>query len=120
MIFDSCILIDVLNNIASARHIIATTPTRKVSVVTRIELLTGRDRGEADRGRRLLQGFDEIAVDTAIAEIAAMLRTQWRLKTPDAIVAATAQATGMGLLTRDAGLARLPGVILAYKLPVDP
>nr|WP_310523615.1 PIN domain-containing protein [Polymorphobacter sp.] len=109
-------MIDALNGVGDARRLIGTTPKRFVSVVTRIELLTGRGTAEADRGRRLLQGFDEIGVDTAVAEMAAALRTQWRLQTPDAIIAATARWQGVGLYTRDAGMARLPGALLACVL----
>jgi predicted nucleic acid-binding protein len=75
-------------------------------------------------GAKLLLPFTRIAsladqnTNTCFVEIisdaAARLRQQYRLKTPDAIIAATAAAQGVPLLTRDAALAAVPDAVLAY------
>lgn len=66
----------------------------------------------------LLRGmnFETFPVSTGIAERAAELRAQYRLRTPDALQLATAiEAGGQAFLTNDAGLRRvtaLPVLVL--------
>lgn len=54
-------------------------------------------------------------LDTRIALLAAELHRQYRLATADAIVYATAQESGADLLTCDAHLDGLPGVVFVPK-----
>lgn len=115
--YDSVILIDLINGRAEARRLVeATDPNQRViSMVTRTEVLTGaRSDAEWARAMAMLERFVQIDVTAAIADAAARLRQQHRLKTPDAIIAATAAASGAPLFTRDAALAALPGAQLAY------
>ncbi len=56
-------------------------------------------------------GLTTVEVDSNIAEIAAQLRADYNLRTPDAIQMATAISTGSSFfLTNDARLPSLPGL----------
>jgi len=71
------------------------------SVVTRCELFAGRNAKEESLGL-LLSAFAELPVDRAIAERAGRIRRTTDIRTPDALIAATALEHGLGLLTRNA------------------
>lgn len=70
------------------------------SVVTRCELFSGRDT-EEDAVRRLLAPFDVLPVDRSIAERAGRLRRSSGVRTPDALIAATALQHQLVLVTRN-------------------
>ena len=70
------------------------------SVVTRCELFAGRKVDE-ETVQRLLEPFEEIAVDRAVAERAGRLRRAGGLRTPDALIAATALERELVLVTRN-------------------
>ncbi len=71
------------------------------SVVTRCELFAGR---EAEEGivRLLLEPFEEVPVDRPVAERAGRMRRAGALRTPDALIAATALERQLVLVTRNA------------------
>lgn len=48
-----------------------------------------------------LEVFDEIAMDAEIKDVAIKIRRSYRLKLPDAIIAATALHLGLPLITRN-------------------
>lgn len=115
MIFDSCILIDALKNHVEARRLIVMNRERAISVVTRSEVLAGADTEAAQRTARALLGrFVNIEVDAALADLAGHGRREHRLKLPDALVLASAQSRGVGVVTRDRALARAAGTVPAY------
>jgi predicted nucleic acid-binding protein len=68
--------------------------------------------------RAFLKGFDVIPLDETIAERAVDLRRSHRIRLPDAIIWATAQAKAMLLVTRNTKdfAADDPSVRLPYKL----
>ena len=70
------------------------------SVVTRCELFAGREVEEVTV-QRLLEPFDEIPVDRIVAERAGRLRRASGLRTPDALIAATALERKLVLVTRN-------------------
>ncbi|MDQ6711931.1 MAG: type II toxin-antitoxin system VapC family toxin [Candidatus Dormibacteraeota bacterium] len=70
------------------------------SVVTRCELFAGREV-EEETVQRLLEPFEEIPVDRAVAERAGRLRRAGGLRTPDALIAATALERQLLLVTRN-------------------
>ncbi len=70
------------------------------SVVTRCELFAGR-AAEQDPIRVLLEPFRELSIDREIAELAGRLRRQTAIRTPDALIAATALYHGLTLVTRN-------------------
>ena len=70
------------------------------SVITRCELFAGREV-EEEAVQRLLEPFDEVPVDRPVAERAGRLRRADRLRTPDALIAATALEHQLVLVTRN-------------------
>jgi len=70
------------------------------SVVTRCELFAGREM-EEETVQRLLEAFGELPVDRAVAESAGRLRRAGGLRTPEALIAATAIEHQLMLVTRN-------------------
>ncbi len=70
------------------------------SVVTRCELFAGRGADE-DVLRLLLAPFRELPVDRGIAERAGRIRREAGVRTPDALIAATALQHRLTLVTRN-------------------
>jgi toxin FitB len=80
------------------------------SVVTRCELFAGRHVDE-DLVVTLLAPLHEVAIGREIAEAAGRLRRETGVRTPDALIAASALAEGLELMTRNApDFARIPGL----------
>jgi predicted nucleic acid-binding protein len=77
-----------------------------VSIITEIELLgfPRLTRQDEARIRSLLSGFTVVAVDQRIAGQAVTIKRRHSLKTPDAIIAATALLEDACLVTRDQDL----------------
>lgn len=86
------------------------------SVITRCELLARAAEHEADV-RRLLAGMDEVAVDRRVADRAGLLRREiGSLRTPDALIAATALVHGLSLMTRnERDFKKVPGLRLRRR-----
>lgn len=59
---------------------------------------------------RWLGDFQIISVDSSIARHAARLRREYKLKTPDAIIVATAIFFRVALITRDRELQKIKGL----------
>ena len=70
-------------------------------MVTRCELYAGREI-EEETIQVLLEPFEELPVDRPIAERAGRLRRAGGLRTPDALIAATALERQLVLVTRNA------------------
>jgi predicted nucleic acid-binding protein len=70
------------------------------SVITRCELFAGR-QAEEETVQRLLEPFEEVPVDRPLAELAGRLRRVGGLRTPDALIAATALERQLVLVTRN-------------------
>jgi len=72
-----------------------------VSTITETELLSHKylEVQEIVDINELLKSFSLISVDSNIAKIAGALRRKYSLKTPDALIAATAIFTGSTLVT---------------------
>ncbi len=70
------------------------------SVITRCELFAGRE-AEEETVQRLLEAFEEVPVHRPVAERAGRLRRAGGLRTPDALIAATALEHELVLITRN-------------------
>jgi predicted nucleic acid-binding protein len=83
-----------------------------VSVITEMELLSYPDLNvnEEREIRRFLSGVVVVALTPHIQTVAIQLRRLYRLRLPDAIVAATSISLGVDLLTSDRRLANTPSL----------
>jgi predicted nucleic acid-binding protein len=70
------------------------------SAITRCELFASREV-EEETVQRLLEPFEEVPVDRPVAERAGRLRRSGGLRTPDALIAATALERQLVLVTRN-------------------
>ncbi|GHT75821.1 hypothetical protein FACS189456_7510 [Bacteroidia bacterium] len=83
-----------------------------ISVISEIELLgkKGISQQEATNIRNLIAGFPMFGLTNEIKEMAISLRQQCAIKTPDAIIAATAIHTKLTLVTADKGFKNIPNL----------
>ncbi len=100
----------LISHLTGERRFDPGTDRVSYSVVTRCELFAGRGADERTINR-LLAPFTEIPVDRRIAERAGRLRRDLRIRTPDALIAASAIAHKLDLMTRNTrDFARVPGL----------
>ena len=80
-----------------------------ISIISEIELLgkKGISTQEAADIRTLLKGFPVISINDEIKEAAISLKQKYSIKTPDAIIAATAQSLSLTFITADKGFANI-------------
>jgi predicted nucleic acid-binding protein len=101
-VFDTNILIDLLNGVIEANNEVGRYARVAISRVSWIEVLTGvRDDEDQKRVESLLAFFEMIELDEAVSRRTIHLRKQYRLKVPDALVFASAKLHGSILVTRD-------------------
>ena len=101
-LFDTNILIDHLNGVAKATREIQRSDDPAISVITWIEVMTGAaTQDEEAILKSFLANFQCLPVSNAVSERAALIRRQKRIKMPDAIILATAEAAGRMLVTRN-------------------
>jgi predicted nucleic acid-binding protein len=117
-LFDTNILVDYLNAVPESRTELQRYTEKAISIITWIEVMVGADPNVEAATRNFLNGFDVVAVDEHIAERAVALRRNHRIKLPDAVIWATAQAHAMLLVTRNTKdfPDDDPGVRAPYKL----
>lgn len=118
-VLDTNVLIDNLNGVAAARTEIARYERVTISVVTWIEVMAGAaDDGEEQRLRSFLATFTLQELTQEIADRAASIRRASRLRLPDAIIRATADALGQLLVTRNTRDfdARDPAIRVPYRI----
>jgi predicted nucleic acid-binding protein len=101
-LYDTNILIDHLNGIVKATRELERTGDPAISMITWIEVMTGASSPEEEAIlRSFLLNFECLPVSSAVAERAAIVRRQMRLKMPDAIILATAEDSARVLVTRN-------------------
>jgi predicted nucleic acid-binding protein len=118
-LFDTNILIDHLNGITKATREITRSKGPAISVITWIEVMTGAaSQNEEAILRAFLSNFQCLEITREVAERAAVIRRQKRIKMPDAIILATAEAVGRQLVTRNVKdfPAGTRGVRVPYKI----
>jgi predicted nucleic acid-binding protein len=98
-LLDTDVLIDHLRG-SRRLELSEAVPLPFISVVTRCELFAGQDVDEAAL-RALLAGFEEVAIDRAIAERGGRIRRETGISLPDALIAASALEHGLAVLTRN-------------------
>ena len=100
-LLDTNILIDHLNGVAAARTEIARYDAPAISVITWMEVMVGAAPDVEAGTRRFLDCFKLVPIDAPVAERAATIRRQTRIRLPDAIIWASAAAHDMLLVTRN-------------------
>ncbi len=118
-LFDSNIVIDLLKALPPAVAELGRYDEIAISVMTWIEVMTGARDGEDERVlRQALAGYQRIELDDDVAIRAARIRRDRRIKLPDAIIQATAEAHGLLLVTRNEKdfPEGTPGVRVPYRV----
>jgi predicted nucleic acid-binding protein len=118
-LFDTNILIDHLNGIAKATRELRLSNDPAISMITWIEVMTGASEPDEEGVlRAFLLNFECLPVSSAVAERAAVVRRQMKIKMPDAIILATAEVSGRELVTRNVKdfPAGMRGVRVPYKV----
>ena len=100
-LFDTNILIDFTHGIPGAQKELLRYSSRAISIITWIEVMAGVTPSRDTETRSLIALFRRIPLTQEIAERAVMVRQQMRLKLPDALIFASAQASGRLLITRN-------------------
>lgn len=100
-LFDTNILIDTLRGIAAGRDELARWSERAISRITWIEVLIGATEAIELDTRAFLNDFRVIELDEEVSEHAVRLRRELKLRLPDAVILATAEAAGLMLVTRN-------------------
>ena len=102
ILLDSVILIDHLRGIPQATgYLRSVRGEAAISVITRAEVLAGVSPPDYDHVIQLLDSYSNLAIDAAIATLAAELRRQHKWKLPDAFQAALATHHGLRFATRN-------------------
>jgi predicted nucleic acid-binding protein len=119
-VFDTNILIDYLNGVPQAATELGRYSDRLISRITWLEVLVGCAPGQEEAtARAFLGGFQLVEVDSGVSEQAITVRRRpKKIRLPDALVLATAQAQGCPLVTRNTKdfPAGTPGVVVPYDL----
>ncbi len=117
--FDTNIVIDMLHNRPAAWDEVRNVTRAWISRMTWIEVMAGVPESAAAETEEFLRLFAMSEIDEEIARRAAALRHQRKsLKTPDAIILATAQVSGRILVTRNTKdfPAEMPGIRVPYTV----
>ncbi|PWF43666.1 PIN domain-containing protein [Massilia glaciei] len=107
VLFDTNILIDHFAGIKEATVELERYADAAITTVTWLEVLSGAEPDELREMRDFMSQYTVYELDDVIADEAAAMRRAARgdgakvLKSPDAIVAATARYTGRKLITRN-------------------
>ena len=118
-LLDSVILIDFLNKKPEAEAFLELAfQDSAISVITRLEVLTGLSGERWEIGKVTLERFHTHEVGIQAADLAADYRQQYRWKLADSIQAAIARLNNLLLVTRntkDFSPSRHPFVLVPYK-----
>ena len=117
--FDTNIVIDMLHNRPAAWAEVRIVTRAWISRMTWIEVMSGVPDNAATETEEFLRLFAMSEIDEEIARRAAALRHQRKsLKSPDAVILASAQVSGRILVTRNTKdfPAEMPGIRVPYKV----
>lgn len=95
-------------------------PDAALSALSRLEIMGFHSLTSADARyfQTAFTALPQLPITDAILSQAITLRQQYRLKTPDAIIAATALTHGLQLLTVDSGFTRIVNLMVLNPLVV--
>ncbi len=109
LLVDTDILVDASRGVPEAIEFLKQAEaqgTLSISVITRMELLAGcRDKREQREVEQFLKRFTLVPLNEVSSQLAVELLTRYRLshglQIPDALIAATALASGHSLATKN-------------------
>ncbi|HEX4500724.1 MAG TPA: type II toxin-antitoxin system VapC family toxin [Scandinavium sp.] len=117
-VFDTNILIDLLNNRTEAADAIENGAShRAISLISWMEVMVGaRKYNQEAQTLAVMGAFEVIEISREIAERSVSLRSEYGMKLPDAIILASAQARNCALITRNTkDFSGIPGVLTPYQ-----
>lgn len=123
--FDSNVIIDLFNGVEEARSELRRASSSGGIWISRMVWIEIMSKGSDVRLREIEKFLSELCIDEVDPEIAAraamMRRERPRLKSPDAIIHATAQLRGRILVTRNVKdfPASMPGIRVPYSIAKD-
>ena len=87
------------------------------SIISYIEIFAypHLTKSMAKKIERLLQAMIRVDLDVELAKIAVSLRKNYRLKVPDAIIAATAEYLGLPLISFDLHFEKFPRAVILTR-----
>ncbi len=101
-LFDTNILIDYLNQQPQAKTEFSLYDTRLICAITWMEVLVGIKKQHLSKVKNWLNHYFEIVeISEEIRELAVIKRKQKKIKLPDALIYASAQASNALLVTRN-------------------
>jgi predicted nucleic acid-binding protein len=117
-LLDTNILIDYLNGVEAARKEIQRYKNPMISPITWMEVMVGALESEQETVRSFLAHFEQIHIDSQVAEIAVSIRHSCGMRLPDAIIWASAQKLNALLISRNTKdfPADAPGIRVPYQL----
>ena len=119
-IIDSDVLIDYLQGLDKAKRELERYAQREISIISWMEVMTGADTPEEEKAcREFLATFTVHQLSIEVAAEAVLVRKQFRVRLPDAIVWATARTNSCLLVTRNSKdfSPKEPGVRIPYSVP---
>ncbi len=118
-VFDTNIIIDYLAGKQPAKDEISRYLQPRISIITWNEVMVGiKDTSEETTIRQFLNIFALVPLDDQVAEAAVLLRRQYRLRLPDALIWASAKVKESLLITRNTRdyPADDPGIRFPYSI----
>lgn len=117
-LLDSNIVIDFVAGRPAAFEELRRHDDLAISIVTWIEVMAGASPGGEEALRQTLGGYEIVELDAGIAERAAAIRRERRIKLSDAIIQASAEVRGILLVTRNERdfPEGTPGVRVPYRV----
>jgi predicted nucleic acid-binding protein len=117
LLVDTNVLIYTMEEHPSVKGLLSCSPV--ISVISEIELLgkKGITDTEINKLLTLLDGFPIVSLSDDIKNATISLKQRYTIKTPDAIIAATAQTLGLTLITADKGFSKIEDInVILLKL----
>lgn len=117
-LFDTNILVDYLNGIEQAGVELNRYTDKAISLITWMEVMAGSTPDTEALIKNYLNSFVCLPIDEHVAQTAVLLRKHHKIKLPDAIVWASAQAGKRLLVTRNIKdfPRNEPGVRIPYQI----
>lgn len=108
-LLDTNAILYFLDGIEEGNRAVSLFPVLFYSTITRIELLSYPDLKpeDAEQILQFLETCREIPITDLIRDITIEFRKKYRIKVPDAVIAATAHSFNIPLLTYDRGFGKI-------------